>query len=178
MVPMEVMTEIQGADQYYDYHDRCIYCDMIRQELNFGQRVIMETEEFVAFSPFAPKYPFETWVMPKKHTKSFVDSEEKIPEFSHVLQSMLKRIGKTLKHPPYNYTLHTSPFDSEKDHIFHWPLEIRPRLPIAAGFERGTGVYINVTAPEDAALHLRDAGEDLEDDAPDAVEAKAEVPSH
>ncbi len=178
MVPMQVKQEIIGADRYYDYHDRCIYCDMIRQELNFGQRVIMETEEFVAFSPFAPKYPFETWVMPKKHTKSFVDSEEKIPEFSHVLQSMLKRIGKTLKHPPYNYTLHTSPFDSENDHIFHWHLEIMPRLTIAAGFEMGTGVYINVTAPEDAAMHLRDAGEDLEDDAPDAVEAKAEVPSH
>lgn len=178
MVPMQVKQEITGADRYYDYHDRCIYCDMIRQELNFGQRVVMETEGFIAFEPFAPKYPFETWVMPKKHIKSFVDSGEQIPEFNHVLQGVLKRIGKALKHPPYNYTLHTAPFDTEKDHIFHWHLEIAPRLTIAAGFEMGTGIYINVTAPEDAAMHLRDAGEDLEDDAPDAVEAKAEVPSH
>lgn len=177
MVPMQVKQEILGADKYYEYHDRCIYCDMIRQELNFGQRVIMETDEFIAFSPFAPKYPFQTCVMPKKHMKSFVESEEQIPEFVHVLQGVLKRIGKALKHPPYNYTLHTAPCDSAKDHVFHWHLEIMPRLTIAAGFEMGTGIYINVTSPEDAAMHLRDAGEDLEDD--DAVtEDKLEVPSH
>ncbi len=176
MVPMQVQQEIVGADKYYEAHDRCIYCDMIRQELNFGQRVIMETNEFIAFSPFAPKYPFQTCVMPKKHMKSFVESEEQIPEFVHVLQGVLKRIGKTLKHPPYNYTLHTAPCDSEKDHVFHWHLEIMPRLTIAAGFEMGTGIYINVTSPEDAAMHLRDAGEDLADDDP-VTEEKLEVPS-
>ncbi|MHB0912034.1 MAG: galactose-1-phosphate uridylyltransferase [Armatimonadota bacterium] len=170
MVPIEVKTEIAGAKQYYDYHDRCIFCDMIRQERNFGKRVVMESDNFLVFEPFAPKYPFETWVIPKKHSRSFVeDAEELIPEFSKMAQGALKRIGKCLDYPPYNYTLHTAPCNVEKDQMFHWHLEIMPRLTIAAGFEMGTGVYINVTAPEDAAEHLRAAGEELEELAEPAV---------
>jgi len=166
MVPMEVMTEIAGADQYYDYHDRCIFCDMIRQEVNFGQRVIVETEDFIAFEPFAPKFPFETWVFPKKHSRAFIDdAEEMIPGFVRVLQESLVRIGKCLNNPPYNYVLHTAPFESEKEHSFHWHLEILPRLTIAAGFEMGTGIYINATTPEDAAEYLRAAGAESENEA-------------
>jgi len=161
MIPMEVMMEIQVADQYYDYHDRCIFCDMIRQELNFGQRVVVETDDFLAFEPFAPKFPFETWVISKKHSRSFVeDAEEMIPGFVRVLQDSLLRIAKCLNNPPYNYVLHTAPFNTEKEHCFHWHLESLPRLTIAAGFEMGTGIYINATAPEDAAEHLRAAGEE------------------
>lgn len=171
MVPGDVMLEIQGADQYYDYHDRCIYCDMIRQELNFGQRIVVETDDFVAFEPFAPKFPFETWVIPKKHSRSFVeDGEEMIPGFVRVLQDCLGRIGRCLNNPPLNYVLHTAPFEAEKEHCFHWHLEIMPRLTIAAGFEMGTGIYINATAPEDSAAHLRAAGLDQ-------VEAAAEKPA-
>jgi UDPglucose--hexose-1-phosphate uridylyltransferase len=170
MVPMEVKTEIKGASQYYEYHDRCIFCDMIRQELNFGKRVVVEGEHFLAFEPFAPKYPFETWVIPKKHSRSFAeDAEHLIPDFAKVVQDVLKRIGKCLGHPPYNYTLHTAPCDNEKDYLFHWHLEIMPRLTIAAGFEMGTGIYINVTSPEDAAAHLRAAGEELEAEAAEAA---------
>lgn len=163
MIPQDVMTEINGADMYYDYHDRCIFCDMIRQELNFGQRVIAETDDFVAFEPFAPRFPFETWIFPKQHSRSFVeDAQEMIQGFTHILQETLWRIGKCLNNPPYNYTLHTAPFQAEKEHVFHWHLEIQPRLTIAAGFELGTGIYINVTAPEDAAKHLRAASEETE----------------
>ena len=163
MVPMEVKTEMKNAGHYYEFHDRCIFCDMIRQERNFGQRVIMETDHFLAFEPFAPKYPFETWIIPKKHSSSFVDDAETlIPDFARVHQGVLRRLGKCLDYPPYNYTLHTSPCDGVKDQTFHWHLEIMPRLTIAAGFEMGTGIYINATAPEEAAAHLRAAGEALE----------------
>ncbi len=180
MVPMEVKQEIVGAERYYDYHDRCIFCDMIRQELNFGQRVIVETDDFIAFEPFAPKFPFETWIMPRKHHKSFAESQDIIPSFAHTVQRVLKMIGKCLNYPPYNYTLHTAPFDAEKDHTFHWHLEIAPRLTIAAGFEMGTGIYINVTAPEDAAKHLREAGTQLDnkDDNSDPEQNKTEVCVH
>lgn len=166
MVPMEVKTELKSAAQYYDFHDRCIFCDMIRQELNFGQRVVMETDHFLAFEPFAPKYPFETWIIPKKHSRSFTqDAEKLIPDFAKVHQGVLRRLGKCLDYPPYNYTLHTSPCETDKDNTFHWHLEIMPRLTIAAGFEMGTGIYINATSPEDAAIHLRAAGEALEAEA-------------
>ena len=176
MVPMDVMQEIHGADYYHDYHDRCIFCDMIRQELNFGKRIVTETEDFVAFEPFAPRMPFETWIMPKRHSRSFVDdAEETIPGFVKVLQDSLGRIGKTLNNPPYNYVLHTAPFDAEKEHCYHWHLEILPRLTIAAGFEMGTGMYINVTTPEDAAEHLRAAGESAPEEKVEKVAAKVKV---
>jgi len=161
MIPMEVRTEIMGADTYYSYHERCIFCDMIRQERNFGERVVVETDEFLAFEPFAPKFPFETWIISKTHSKSFTDdAEQMIPGFTKVLQEALRRIGECLNYPPYNYTLHTAPFLTDKTHVFHWHLEIMPRLTIAAGFEMGTGIYINVTAPEDAAAHLRAVGKE------------------
>lgn len=158
MVPMDVMQEIRSVNQFYDYHDRCIFCDMIRQEQNFGKRVLDQNDEFIAFEPFAPQFPFETWILPKLHRASFIDeSREQIEQFATILQRSLQRIAKCLNHPPYNYTLHMAPCNQERDAhpYFHWHLEIMPRLTIAAGFEMGTGVYINVTSPEDAAEHLR-----------------------
>ncbi len=179
MVPGDVMLEIQGADAYYSYHDRCIYCDMIRQELHFGQRIVCETDDFVAFEPFAPKFPFETWVLPKKHSRSFIeDGEEQIPGFVTVLQDVLGRIGRCLNNPPFNYVLHTSPFEAEKEHCFHWHLEILPRMTIAAGFEMGTGIYINVTAPEDSAAHLRAANPEPAESTEDEAKAKKTVKVH
>ena len=174
MVPIGVCAEIAGADSHYDFHDRCIFCDMIRQERNYGERVVAETDDFLAFEPFASRFPFETWIMPKQHIRSFSDNaEEMIPGFVKVLQNILRRIGKCLNNPPYNYTLHTAPFEIEKEHIFHWHLEIMPRLTIAAGFEMGTGIYINVTAPEDAAAHLRAADPEAEPEAGETVAAPA-----
>jgi len=158
MVPMDVMQEMRGVRRFYEYHERCIYCDMIRQEQNFGKRIIEENEEFIAFEPFAPQFPFETWILPKKHRASLVDeTREQVDSFAYILQRSLRRIAKCLNFPPYNYTLHTAPFNLERDPnpYFHWHLQIMPRLTIAAGFEMGTGVYINGTPPEEAAEHLR-----------------------
>lgn len=158
MVPKDIQEEMRGVERFYEYHERCIYCDMIRQELNYGRRIIEENDEYVAFEPFAPKFPFETWVVPKEHKASLAeDNAQQAAQFARIVQNVLKRIGKCLNFPPYNYTLHTAPVNSERDTrpYFHYHLEIMPRLTIAAGFEMGTGVYINVTAPEDAAEHLR-----------------------
>lgn len=158
MIPHHVRLEIEGARRFYQYHERCIFCDMIRQERNFGQRIVEETDDFIVFSPFAPKYPFETWVLPKRHNASFTEeSEEDIEGFSRIVQHTLMRVANCLGDPPYNYMLHSSPYAMEGDPQFHWHLEIIPRLTIAAGFEMGTGIFINVTSPEDAALHLREA---------------------
>ena len=166
MVPKDIKSEIKSSQLYHEYHDRCIFCDMIRQELHFGKRIIVQNEHFVAFQPFAPKYPYETWVMPKEHSASFpADGERLIPAFSRIVQDVLRRIGKCLNYPPYNYTLHTAPCDHDNTPDFHWHLEIMPRLTIAAGFEMGTGVYINCTAPEDSAADLRAAGEEVVEEA-------------
>ncbi len=160
MVPKDIMEEMRGVERFYEYHDRCVYCDMLRQEKNFGRRVVEENDSFVAFEPFAPKFPFETWVVPKSHKSSLIEEDpDQVAEFAQITQNVLRRIGKCLNYPPYNYMLHTAPVNMERDPhpYFHYHLEIMPRLTIAAGFEMGTGVYINVTSPEDAAEHLRAA---------------------
>lgn len=166
MVPKDIREEMRGVERFYDYHERCIYCDMIRQEQNFGKRVIEENDNFIAFSPFAPKFPFETWIMPKAHKASLTEEDsDQIGQFAELVQHMLRRVGKCLNYPPYNYTLHTAPVNQEREPnpYFHYHLEIMPRLTIAAGFEMGTGVYINVTSPEEAAMHLKEV--DLSDEA-------------
>jgi len=158
MIPHQIKLEIEGARRFYQYHERCIFCDMIRQETNYGKRVIEDSDDFIAFSPFAPKYPFETWIMPKRHNASFTEeSRDDLVGFSRMLQHTLMRISNCLNDPPYNYMLQTAPYAMEGDPQFHWYLKVIPRLTIAAGFEMGTGVYINVTSPEDAAEHLRAA---------------------
>jgi UDPglucose--hexose-1-phosphate uridylyltransferase len=158
MVPQDVMLKIEGSQRYHDYHERCIYCDMVKQEVSYGERIICMNDDFVAFCPFSAKYPFETWIVPREHSSSFIyEDRQRINAFASILQDALSRIGICLNYPPYNYTLHTAPINQERERDFHWHLSIMPRLTIAAGFEMGTGVYINVTAPEDAAHHLRAA---------------------
>lgn len=158
MVPQDVALKIEGAARYHDYHERCIYCDMVKQEMNFGERVVCQNDEFVAFCPFAAKYPFETWIVSRRHSASFVEEDRsRIAAFSELLQESLTRIAYCLNFPAYNFTLHTAPINQERERDFHWHISIMPRLTIAAGFEMATGIYINVTAPEDAARHLRSA---------------------
>ena len=158
MVPKDITEEMRGFDRFYDYHERCIFCDMVSKEQKFRNRVVEENDGFIAFQPFAPKFPFETWVMPKGHKASLTDeTPEGVALFAEITQNVLRRIGKCLNHPPYNFMLHSAPINQDRDPSkrFHYHLEIIPRLTIAAGFEMGTGVYINVTSPEEAAEHLR-----------------------
>jgi UDPglucose--hexose-1-phosphate uridylyltransferase len=158
MVPQEVSLKLEGAARYYEFHERCIYCDMVRQEINYGNRVVCQNDDFIAFCPFAARYPFETWILPRAHVPGFPqESRERLAAFADLLQDTLGRIALCLNNPPYNFTLHTTPVNQERERDFHWHLSIMPRLTIAAGFEMGTGVFINVTAPEDAAGYLRSA---------------------
>lgn len=158
MVPQEALLQVEGAAKYREFHDRCIFCDMVRQEMNFGERVVCMNDDFLAFCPFAARYPFETWIVPRHHARSYMQEERaKISSFAEILQDALSRINLCLGSPPYNFTLHTAPINLDREPDFHWHLAIMPRLTIAAGFEMGTGMYINVTAPEDAARHLRNA---------------------
>ena len=174
MVPIEVVTELQGAERYYQFRDRCIWCDMVQQEINQGTRVVNATEHYVAFEPFASKFPFETWLLPKTHQANFAAmTRDRMVEFAGLLQDSLARISRCLSSPPYNFALHTAPCDSEDSDIFHWHMVIMPRLTIAAGFEMGTGIYINVTSPEDAAQYLREVEKKTESDSSVKVEISA-----
>jgi len=158
IIPKRVMEEVEGARQYYYYKERCVFCDIIRQELSSGSRIIHENENFVAFSPFAARFPFETWIAPKDHKASFGDIEDnEIESFADILRELLQRLIKALDNPPFNYIIHTSPCDEHCAEYYHWHLEIMPRLTKIAGFEWGSGFYVNPVPPESASKYLLQA---------------------
>ncbi len=159
-VPATVQIELDGAKRFFDYHGRCIYCDILRYEFEQDERVVMRSLHFAAIEPFAPRFPFETWIVPLQHTSSYEDIRREVADdLAGILQATLAKIEKVLENPPYNYVLHTGPFDAGEIEHYHWHMEIIPRVTRIAGFEWGTGFYINPVFPEDAAKFLREAEE-------------------
>ncbi len=160
MVPKNVKEEIMGAQNYFDYRERCIFCDMIRQEIQEKERIISENKNFLAFCPFVSRFPFEIWIMPKKHSRFFCQtSNEEIPDLAVILRGIVAKVKKVFGETAYNFIIHTSPVNSDGANVdsYHWHLEFLPKLTRVAGFEWGTGFYIVPTPPEVAAKFLRDA---------------------
>ena len=157
IVPQMVNEELEGAKRYYRYKERCIFCDIVHQELSDGSRVVSANDYFVALEPFAPRFPFETWILPRQHDSHFEDIRKNEAEtLALIFSDTLQRIMKSLNWPPYNFMLHTSPFDDIVSDYYHWHFEIIPKSTKVAGFEWGSGFFINHTAPEEAAAFLRD----------------------
>jgi len=158
IIPKRVTEELEGSKIYYGWKERCVFCDIIKQELNQGQRVICENEKFISLAPFAPRFPFETWLLPKDH-RPFFERDNDLAMLSALLRETLKRLSVTLSSPPYNFLIHNSPVNCRGTDLlaYHWHIEIMPKLTKVAGFEWGTGFYINPTKPEDAAKYLREA---------------------
>jgi UDPglucose--hexose-1-phosphate uridylyltransferase len=156
IVPIMVEEELEGAERHFRIKKRCIWCDIIRQERRGDGRIILEADGFVALAPFAPRFPFETWILPSAHRSGFEETELlELRPLGRLLGEILRRMGKVLGDPPYNYMLHSAPLRSAGLDHFHWHLEIIPKLTRVAGFEWGTGFFINPTPPEEAARYLR-----------------------
>mgnify|MGYP001568519598 FL=1 len=168
--PLRAKQKLIGAKKYFDYHERCVYCDLINQEKESQKRVIIESEHFIALTPFAARFLFEMWVLPKKHDCDFsqgVIGFEK--DLAQMLKDLLLRIKVVLNDPAYNYVIHSAPFRREHDKRpqwktiaddYHWHMEIMPRLTRVAGFEKGTGFYICPVPPEQMAEFLREVESD------------------
>ncbi len=158
IVPIQVREELDGSLHHYELKERCIFCDIIRQEARTGTRVISENNRFISLAPFAPRFPFETWIMPKHHCSCYsCSTNEEYKDLAEIMQDTLRRIDTVLSTPPYNFVIHTSPFRDERNEYYHWHIELMPKLTNVAGFEWGSGFYINPTPPEEAAQFLRDA---------------------
>jgi UDPglucose--hexose-1-phosphate uridylyltransferase len=158
VVPKRVREEADGSKEYFNYKDRCIFCDIIRQESASGVRVISDSSEFIAVAPFAPRFPFEIWLIPRVHQSAFEDSQKReFEQLAGMLKDMLMRLDRVLDFPAYNYIIHTSPIPESPNDYYHWHLEIMPKLTKMAGFEWGTGFHINPTPPEESAKFLREA---------------------
>jgi UDPglucose--hexose-1-phosphate uridylyltransferase len=155
VVPSDIRRRLDQAARHYDDHGTCVYCDTIQEELKCGTRIVMDTERFVVLQPFASRTPFETWIVPKEHQASFgLISVEDSKKFATILRETLFRLYSKLSNPDFNYVIRTAPIRDEQEDYYHWHLQIVPRLTTTAGFEMGSGMYINVSLPEETARFL------------------------
>jgi UDPglucose--hexose-1-phosphate uridylyltransferase len=158
ILPRMIVSELEGSKKYFGYKDRCIFCDIIRQETKKDIRVVCRNEHFIAIEPYAPRSPFETWILPIRHSSSYVSTDDKNMEsLTAIFSEIMRRLDACIPNVPYNFVLHTSPLRSKPLEHFHWHFEIMPKLTSIAGFEWGSGFYINPVPPEDAAKFLKEA---------------------
>ncbi|MEO7650011.1 MAG: galactose-1-phosphate uridylyltransferase [Bryobacteraceae bacterium] len=158
VIPTRVREEIDGAAAYYQFKERCIFCDVVHQEIQSGVRLISETDRFVVIAPYASRFPFETWILPKRHDSHYEDADAAtLQNLAWTLRSTLGKIDRVLEGPAYNFIIHTAPMQEGQMLHFHWHIEIMPKLTKVAGFEWATGFHINPTPPEEAAKFLREA---------------------
>ncbi len=158
ILPRMIVSELDGSSSYYRYKERCIFCDIIRQERKEGVRVVCHNDHFITITPYAPRSPFEMWILPIRHQSSYTAMDEELYHaLTDIFSESMRRLDACLPDVPYNFVLHTSPLRSQPLEHFHWHFEIMPKLTSIAGFEWGSGFYINPTPPEDAAKYLREA---------------------
>jgi UDPglucose--hexose-1-phosphate uridylyltransferase len=158
IIPKRVLEELEGSKRHYSFKERCVYCDIIHQEISQRERIISENSSYIALSPFAPKAPFEIWILPKKHECAYdKEAPDRLESLARILSEVLKRLDKALGNPDFNFIIHTSPMGMENLDYFHWHIEIMPKLTKTAGFEWGSGFYINPISPEESTQVLKEA---------------------
>jgi UDPglucose--hexose-1-phosphate uridylyltransferase len=156
VVPGNAREELAGALEYHQQLGACVFCAMIERELADGPLLVEATRRFVAVCPYAARFPCETWILPRRHASHFdTHPEDELGELAGLVQRVVRRVELTLSAPAYNYLVHSAPFDSPPAAHYHWHVEIIPRITKMAGFEWGTGYYINPLPPETAAQRLR-----------------------
>jgi len=156
IIPLSVQQELRGSNYYYQGKERCIFCDIVSQESQDGRRVVIENDHFIVSCPFAARFPFELLIIPKVHSSHFVyATATEYRALANSLKVTLSALKAALDDPPFNYIIHSAPLREAESKHYHWHLEITPALTKVAGFEVGTGFYINPVPPEDAAAHLR-----------------------
>ena len=166
VTPKRVREELMGGENYYKLKERCVFCDIMQEELTKKERLVFENEDYMAFCPYASRFPFEIWVLPKIHGIDFYGENvrKSVKALAACLKTVLQKLAKTLNNPQYNYIIHAAPnrfarrgYWKTIEYDYHWHIEIMPRVTRMAGFEWGTGFFINPTSPEDAAQFLREA---------------------
>jgi len=156
VMPKRVQEEMANCEEFFKSEGRCLLCEIVAHELRERERVIVESDRFVALAPYASRFPFEMWILPKGHASHFEETpRDALDEFAGVLHEALLRLDASLEQPPYNYLLHTGPLTRAPVDYYHWHVEVIPRVTSVAGFEWGTGFYINPVAPETAAECMR-----------------------
>ncbi|MGE0757799.1 MAG: DUF4921 family protein [Pirellulaceae bacterium] len=160
VMPPALDRELLSAARYVTAVGDCLFCRILAHERASGQRMLAETEHFAAFCPFASRFPYETWVLPKEHRPDFRQEElENLAELSGLFQRIVRALEKVFAQAPYNFWIHTSPFDMPSHDYYHWHIELISRIGTQAGFEWGSGCFVNPITPEEGARDLREAWE-------------------
>jgi len=162
VTPRAVKTKLMVARDYFVSKERCLYCDVLQQELKERKRLIAENEDFLAFAPFASRFPFEMAVFPKSHQSAFSRvSPGQVETLALILRDVLRKLDRTLGGPPYSLSLQDRPFLRPRagywntiEDDFHWHLEILPQIVRISGFEWASGFFYNPVPPEVAARCL------------------------
>lgn len=155
IIPKRVQEELDGAKSYYGYKERCVFCDIIHQEDRDTLRIVEGNDRFVAFHPYASRFPYETWILPRQHESFFSDIQiNEVSDLAKLIKNALMRFRDIMGDPAYNFVIHTAPFSDEEIPYYHWHIELIPRLTRIAGFEWGTGFYINPISPEVATQRI------------------------
>jgi UDPglucose--hexose-1-phosphate uridylyltransferase len=173
IIPTVVVNELNSCREHFNRRERCLFCDLVRQEQRLAERICLETDRYIAMAPFAASSPFETWILPKEHRHDFaLSSDDELRGMAVILRDFLRRVRTLLDDPPYNLVLHTVPnphprpgrpdYWSTIKHDYHWHFEFAPRTNRLAGFEWGSGYTINPTPPEEAARLLNEADPERE----------------
>lgn len=158
IIPEVVNDEIIGCKNHYELKGQCLFCNLIDQDLKDGRRIVCENEHFISVVPYAPRFPYEMWILPRHHSSRFEESNiDHLNALSFIFKDSMLKMRTVLDAPPYNFVFHTAPTQGDHSKYFHWHIEIMPKITKTAGFEQGTGFYINPMPPEKAAQNLRDA---------------------
>lgn len=152
----DINDELVGAHKYYESRGKCVFCALNAFELKENKRVLMATDNFITYLPYASRSPFEMWIVPRFHDPFYENmSEDRRVELGDHLREALNKLYQAFHDPAYNYFIHSAPCDRRKYEHYHWHLEIRPQFSKIAGFELATGMFINTMPPEQAAEFLR-----------------------
>jgi UDPglucose--hexose-1-phosphate uridylyltransferase len=148
--------ELAGAETWHTRHGRCVFCDMIELERDQQVRIAREDDAFIAFCPYASRFPYEISILPKSHLAGFESVDDRqAHQLACFMYQLLSRLEKAAGLTEYNFFFHSSPFDSRHSAYYHWHIELIPRISVPAGLEWGTGVFVNIVPPETAARTLR-----------------------
>ena len=157
LIPSLIQEELNGAREHFVRKERCVFCDVIRQECEAGIRMVLENDHFVVVAPFASRFPFETWILPKRHLSAFENRSAPVYEsLADILRQIFGRVDRVLAKPPYYLVLHTAPLQDKEGGYYHWHFEFAPQLTTTSSFQDAAGIYVNATPPEEAAYFLRE----------------------
>lgn len=157
IVPFHVGMRLKVASDYFKQNQKCMFCVVLEDELEVKERLILASEHFIAFVPYAALSPFHIWIFPRRHFSCFSRiAPEELKDLALVLQQVLAKLYWGLGNPDYNFIIRSSPTSETETAYYHWYISIVPRVSRTAGFELGTGMYINTALPDKSAQFLRE----------------------